>query len=210
MLPDHNIRLQPTKINFLEDVGITGQNHDNYPPEGGPVRFDHMRMFLIGLLAQQSSYSEPTEKRAGTPWFDLNYGILRLWNGDVWKLYSQAIPLSEDSEGNVTTLYEWFESTVASLSSLAPEIIFNGISSANNVSSIGIPESLRSQLYSDSRPFVYINGALVDPRNTRLEPSSLPTSVLLVDDVLNTGDKFTISIRRIPSNTFYTSSVTVP
>ena len=210
VLPDNRIRLSSTKLNFAADVGTSGCDHDNYPPEGGQARFDHMRMFLIGLLSQQSSYDEPTEKRDGTPWFDLGSGVLKIWKNDSWMMYSEAIPIAIDVDNNVTTLAEWFDNVSSALSNLAQEITFSGSCSANNLTIINIPESLRTYLYSDSRPFVHINGVLVDPRNTKLEPGALPTAVKLTNATINDGDTFTVCIRRVPNSTFYTPTVSIP
>ena len=66
-------------IDFVADVGIASQDHDNYPPPQGQARFDHMRMAIIALLSQQASFSEPTQYRDGTPWFDLTD---QTWNID--------------------------------------------------------------------------------------------------------------------------------
>ncbi len=209
MLPDNRIRLSPTKIDFDTEVGNYGQDIDNYPPEGGQARFDHMRSVVIGLLSQQSSYSEPSQKRDGTPWFDLNTMALKIWRNNEWQLYSEAIPLADDGEGNVTTLADWFTSISGALSNIAQEITFSGISNTTGATLIPIPESLRTYLFSDSRASVYINGLLVDPRNARLEPGSLPTAVKLIDTSLQHGDVFSVYIRRIPSSTFYTPSVVV-
>lgn len=209
-LPDNRIRLSATKIDFANDFGVTGQDIEDYPPEAGQARFDHMRSVILGLLSQQSSFDEPIQKRDGTPWFDLNNMVLKIWRNSEWQLYSDAIPLAEDGDGNVTTLSDWFASVSESLSSLAQEIVFSGSSSSDSLTLINIPESLRDLLYSDSRPIVYINGLLIDPRNTRLEPSALPTAVKLTDVTLDSGDEFTVFIRRIPSSSFYTPSVSIP
>lgn len=208
--PDNRVRLPAAKIDFTNDVGLSGGDHDSYPPEGGQARFDHMRMFLIGLLSQQSSFNEPSEKRDGTPWLDLNTNVLKIWINNDWHLYSDVVPVAEDDDGNVTTLGEWFASVSSALSSLAQEVTFSGSSTSNDVTFINIPESLRDFLYSDSRPIVYINGALVDPRNSRLEPGALPTAVKLSNVTLSSGDTFTVFIRRIPNSTFYTPNVSIP
>lgn len=209
-LPDNRIRFPPTKINLATDVGLASQDHDNYPAPGSQARADWMNLYLIGLLSQQSSFNEPTEKRDGTPWFDLNVGVLKIWKNSEWKLYSEVVPIAIDEENNVTTLADWFASVSSSLGNLAQEVVYSGSSTSNGLTLIDIPESLRLYLYSDSRPFVYINGVLVDPRNTRLEPGSLPTAVKLTNSIINSGDTFTVCIRRVPNSTFYTPSVSIP
>lgn len=209
-LPDNRVRLPAGKIDFDADVGVASQDHDDYPPPQGQARFDHMRMFLIGMLAQQSSYLEPTQYRDGTPWFDLNTLQLKIRISGAWVSYADSIVLEEDGSSTLT-LSEWFDSVSSSLGNLAPEIVFNGVSAADNQSSIIIPTSLRSFLFSDSRPIVYKNGLLLDPRNSRLAPGGNPTSVDLTGgDELNTDDKFTVMIRRIPNETWYTPNAPVP
>ena len=121
-LPDNRIRLSSSKIDFENDVGIASQDHDDYPPPQGQARFDHMRMFLIGVLSQQSSYDEPTQKRDGTPWFDLNTFQLKIWTQNSWQSYASVLALAEDSEGNVTeTLATWYSTIADTLSDLSPE-----------------------------------------------------------------------------------------
>lgn len=209
--PDNRIRLPSAKIDFATDVGLASQDHDNYPPPQGQARFDHMRMFLSGLLAQQSSFSEPTQYRDGTPWFDLNTLQLKIRTGGAWVPYANTIALEEDEDGNITSLADWFNSVSTSLGNLAPEITFSGVCTADNQTTINIPESLRTYLFTDSRTFVYQNGLLLDPRNSRLNPGGSPTSVqLLAGDELNNGDSFIIMIRRIPAETYYTPTVSVP
>lgn len=207
-LPDNRVRFPAAKIDFASDVGVASQDHDDQPSPG-PARYDWMRMYLIGLLSQQSSFDEPTQYRDGTPWFDLNTFTLKIRSNGAWVPLSDAIAVAEDDEG-VTTLTEWFSSVSDTLASSAPEVVFNGSSSADGITTITIPESLRAYLYSDSRPFVYINGILTDPRNSRLDPSANPTSVKLSNVSLSENDTFTIVIHRIPSATFYSSSVSVP
>lgn len=209
--PDNRVRLPSAKIDFATDVGVASQDHDNYPPPQGQARFDHMRMFLIGLLAQQSSYQEPTEYRDGTPWFDLNTLQLKIRRNAEWQSVAEAIVLEEDIDGNTTSLADWFAAVSASLGSLSPEIVFSGVAGADNQISITIPESLRVYLFTDSRPFVYKNGLLLDPRNSRLDPGSNPTAVDLTGgDELDVGDTFTVMIRRVPNETWYTPNVPVP
>lgn len=208
-LPDNRIRFPSTKIDLSADVGVTGQDHDTYPAAGSQARADWMGLYLIGLLSSQSSFSEPTEKRDGTVWFDLNTLSMKIWRNSEWQQYAEAIDL-EDSDGNIISLSDWYEDAAELLKGLSPEIVFSGSSTADAQSLITIPESLRDELTSDSRPLVYKNGSLIDPRNTRLEPSAIPTAVKLTDETIDNGDTFTVFIRRIPSSTFYTPNVTIP
>jgi len=207
-LPDNRIRLPSTKIDFTADVGDTGQDHDSYPPPQGQARYDHMRMFLMGLLAQQSSYTEPTQYRDGTTWFDLNDSTIKIRSGNEWVHLSDVISVQQASGTSTQSLTEFVTQVLAAIPNITPEVVYSGVATSDNVTSIPIPESLRSGLNSESRPFVYINGSLIDPRNTRLEPGDNPSTVILVADNLDTGDLFTVNIRYVPSATFYSQSVT--
>lgn len=71
LLPDNRLNLQGPLIDFDTEVGTTGQAHDTFP-KPGPARYDQMRSYLIALLSNQSSFSEPVEFRVGSLWFDLN------------------------------------------------------------------------------------------------------------------------------------------
>jgi hypothetical protein len=83
-LPDQRIQLPAPKIDFPTDVGVTGQDHDNYPAADTQPRFDWMRSYLIGLLCNQSSFDEPTQFRNGTLWYDLNELALKIRKDGEW------------------------------------------------------------------------------------------------------------------------------
>ena len=207
-IPDNRIRLPSAKIDFATDVGETSQDHDNYPPPQGQARFDHMRMFLIGLLSQQASFDEPTQYRDGTPWFDLNDSTIKIRSGSEWKHLSDVISVQQASGASTLSLTDFVTQVLAAIPNITPEVVYSGVTTSDNVTSIPIPESLRSGLGTESRPFVYINGLLVDPRNTRLEPGVNPSTIVLVNTNLDTGDLFTVNIKYVPSETFYSHSVT--
>lgn len=206
-IPDNRLRFSSTLIDFTNDVGIASQDHDDYPPPQGQARYDHMRMVVIALLSQQSSFDEPTEYRNGTPWFDLNTNTLKIRGNAGWLDYSDVISLGEaDTDGNYTTLTEWFNATEAAISTLSQEVVFNGVSTSDGVTDITIPESLRAFIFSDTRCFFYINGLLVDPRNCDI----LGTSTIRLSNVsLSTSDEFTVILRRVPSSSFYAPTVSV-
>lgn len=209
--PDNRIKLPGPLIDFADDVGTTGQDHDDYPAPGTQARYDHQRLYLIGLLAQQSSFSEPSQYRDGTPWFDLNTLTLRIRRENSWISYADAIALTEpDSNNDVITLSAWYEAVQELLSGLSPEIVFSGRCTVNNTTVITIPESIRTNLVSDSRVFFYINGILVRPDNCTIIGSPTPTTIRLSGTALNNGDEFTVNIRRITGATFLTSNVVVP
>lgn len=210
MLPDNRIRLTPTKIDFDADVGNLGQDIDGFPAPGGQARYDWMRMVLLGLLGNQSSNLEPTQKREGTIWFDLSVLSFKVWSNNEWKLLSSAIPLNIDQDGNTINLRDWFLEVSSVITGISQEITFSGSCSANGIATIPIPESLRQFLFKDSRPYLFLNGLLVDPRNSRLDSDELPTAIRLTNIVLNFGDRFTIIIRRVPNSSFHIPSITTP
>lgn len=200
------IDLSPNKIDFSSV--ITGQLHDNYPPEGGQARFDHMRTFLIGLLSNQSDTTQPVERRDGTLWFDTNSMTLKIYSNGQWHMLSDVIAVSQQND-DVITLSEWYDNIVNIISSSAAPVVFSGVATSTT-QVISIPTSLRQYLYGDSRAFVYVNGMLIDPRNSQILPSNNPTYIQLSHDTLNNSDTFTVEIKRIASATFYTPTVNVP
>lgn len=199
-LPDNRIRFFSTKTDFDTYFGNLGQEIDSYPPEGGQARFDHMRAVLLGLLSQQSSYEEPSQKREGTPWLDLATGILKIFRDGQWVSYSEVISVTETQ-----TLAQWFTEASEPLKTLSPEIVFCG-TAVGTTATINVPESLRPYLKSDSRVFMYVNGLLMDPRLNLLEPSVAPVYIRLTTPI-NNGDKFVVDIRRVSNSTFYTDNV---
>lgn len=113
-IPDNRIRTPAPPIDFADDVGETGQEHDNYP-EPGQARYDWMRMFLIGLLANQASYSEPVNYRKGSLWFDLNDEVLKIRTGEgvAGTQWTDIPVVIEVSPG--LSLKGWFDAVSASL-----------------------------------------------------------------------------------------------
>jgi hypothetical protein len=209
-VPDNRIRFSSTRIDFATDVGLSGQDHDSYPPPGGQARYDHLRMFLIGLLAQQASFQPPTQFRDGTAWFDLNTFTLKVRLGQDWLPYANVLGLTEpDSDGQVVTLAEWYAAVQDILKGLSPEVVFSGKCNASDVDTIPIPTSVQTNLGAESRVFLYINGSLVDPHNCALIGTP-PTTLKLSSISLEQGDTFVVVIRRISSTTFLAASVSVP
>jgi hypothetical protein len=212
-LPDNRIRFPGPKIDFEADVGTTGQDHDNYPAPLAQARFDHLRMALIGLLSQQSSFSEPTQKREGTPWFDLNTQTLRIYKNGVWRDYSTAIQLATDVEGMPFTLQDWYEEVSAALSTFAPEVCFGGTFTEDGTLSLTIPSTLQSKVHPASAVFLYVNGQFYDPRAITLSGSPYPTTITLPSEyatLINRGAGYFVNIRKIPISTFYTADVPQP
>lgn len=125
LLPDDRINLQPPLVDFSV-VGTTGQAHDTFPAPG-PARFDWMRSYLIGLLSNQSSFTEPIEFRLGTIWFNLNDASFKyragathpiiLNEGDNWLSLSYGIQLDTG-----LSLQDWFAQIQALITPPDPNV----------------------------------------------------------------------------------------
>lgn len=203
-LPDNRIRLPSNKIDFTSEVGVASQDHDNYPPPQGQARYDHLRMFLIGLLSLQSSFAEPSEFRDGTPWFDLNTLSLKISINGEWVNLTDAILLESG-----TTLSDWYQSVNIAISSLTPECTFGGNVTALT-SIIPIPASIQAKLTIDTRAFVTVNGTSVDPKEVTLSGTPYPTAINLNNWELESGDNYFVTLRRIPSSCFVTQNISIP
>lgn len=208
-LPDNRLRFPAPLIDFTTEVGDTGQDHDNFPGASVQPRYDWMLMWYIALLSNQSSYEEPSEYRPGTIWFDLNTNVLKIWNGLEWASMSTTIPLVQGLDADsTTTLQEWYDEVATSLLTVAPEMTFSGISEVNNATIIPVPDSLQASISEqNSRPFVHINGLLIDPRDCEFQTTA--TVVLKNGVVLNEEDTFTVEIKNISPPLFYTPNVRV-
>lgn len=104
---DNRIKFPATAIDFSE-VGVTGQDHDNYPAGSQQARYDWMRMVIIGLLSCQSSAIEPTQYRDGTWWFDLSTLSMKIRVGEAWEPAAKVLALAEG-----VSLYEFYQDYLA-------------------------------------------------------------------------------------------------
>lgn len=199
---DNRIRLPGPKINFNVDVGATGQDHDNYPSPG-QARYDHLRMFLIGLLSQQSSIHPPTQYRDGTPWMDTSTDppTLKINVNGQWVDYGTTIRVGDPN----IPLTDWCSNSQATLDALSPEMTFSGTASGNS-SNIQIPGPLRQAITTKSHPFVWINGLLVDPRLCSIQSNA----IVLAGLTLIASDRFTVHIKSFQPSYMYTPDVTTP
>ena len=208
MLPDNRLRFDPTLIDFATSVGETGQAHDDFPGPNQQPRYDWLRMWYIALLANQSSYDEPTQYREGTLWFDLITLTLKARRNDQWVPLSDVVAVDQQA-GVVTTLSQWFARVELQLTGAAPESNFSGICNSDHIVTIPVPDSLQGIIDSSRmRPFVYINGLLIDPRDS--EFFTVATVQLLNGVQLNSGDRFTVLIKNITSQTFHVPDVVIP
>jgi hypothetical protein len=210
-LPNNTLRFPAPEIDFASDVGLSSQDHDNFPAAGAQPRWDWLLMWYISLLANQSGFDEPTQYRVGTDWHDLDVGGMRkYWNGTNWVSLSEAIQVGTISgtgtdAGNPITLQSWVNDTETLLAASSPESTFSGVSSQDGVTSIPIPDALLDSIDKDkNKAFVYINGLLVDPRNVTLCP---PTIELINGIVIDKDDRFTVVIKNITDALFIEGTV---
>lgn len=207
VIPDNRIRFPAGRLDFDTEVGITGQDHDDYPAPGQQPRFDWLRLYLIALLSQQSSYQEPTQYRDGTTWFDLNSNIVKIRRNDAWVSLAEAIKLDVDVDGEPVTLQQLY-TTIKTLMGYKPTASFSGHSTQDGIASIPIPDSLRSAAGAGSRPFVWINGDLVDPRRSDYVGGTAPISIRLTGGtVIDTDDTFIVLMVAVDSEFFSADEV---
>ena len=209
LLPDNRVRFPAAKVDFDTLVGVTGQEHDSYPAPGQQPRFDWMRLFLIGLLAQQSSYKEPTQFREGTPWFDLNDAVLKIYRNNAWAGIAEAIKLGDDSEGRPVMLQDVY-ATIKTLLGYRPTATFSGRSNNDGITVITIPESIRAAAGSGSRAIVWIDGVQIDPRHSEFVGGTAPVSIRLTGgEALNRNQRFSVLLIAIDSTYFVADDVVV-
>lgn len=206
--PDYRIRFTPTLIDFNVDVGTESQDIDNFPAANQQARYDWMRIVCLGLLSQQASSSEPTQYRNGTPWFDLTDETLNIRRNGAWSTISNAIKLSNtDDPSDPYTLQDWYDEINGEVQAVKSELFFHGTIVSSGVSLIPIPASLQSKIQLESRPFVYVDGVLLNPTLTSLQPGG--TAVIIPLGSVSSGQTFAITIKSIPDNKFVVSPVVV-
>lgn len=196
---DNRIAFPATEVDFEGTVGTTGQDHDDFPEAGQQPRFDWMRMFLIGLLACQSSEEPPTQYRTGTIWYSRTRNSYFVWYNDAWRSLSEFIAVMENTDGSVLSLSDWFELASAKLDSIQPRITYSGTAAVDNVTRIPVPDAVQDRIdgiVEYLHPVVYKNGVQVDPRNSRFS-SGCPTVIELLNDVnLDKEDRYTVIIEQ--------------
>ena len=208
-LPDYRIKFPAPLIDFSADVGLTGQAHDEYPAPGTQARYDHLRLYLIGLLTNQASYLLPLEYSEGTIWFDLNTTALKTYFNNQWQQIANAIVLT--SEGETTTLADWYtnQATII-LKSLAPEVVFGGRSTISGIFRIPIPSNMYPYIFIDSRIFMTVNSTHnLDPREVAIVTVGSQKFIDISPNELDANDLFYVSIRRIPNATFSTENIII-
>lgn len=208
-LPDYRIRFPAPLIDFAVDVGLTGQAHDNYPAPGTQARYDHLRLYLIGLLTHQASFQSPQEYSEGTIWFDLNVNAYKTYFNNQWQDVANAIILTSDNRS--ITLADWYENEATIiLKSLAPEVVFGGRSTVSGIFRIPIPANMYPYIFIDSRIFMTVNSTHnLDPREVSIITVGSQKFIDISPNELEANDLFYVSIRRIPNATFSTENVII-
>jgi hypothetical protein len=213
MLPDNTLRFPAPLIDFATEVGLSGQDHEKFPYPDAQPRWDWMLLWYISLLSNQSSYTEPTQYRDGTLWFDLNTLTLKIWRSSLenisgsWMSISSSIELETVATVPVT-LGAWYTSTNSKLTGAAPVITFGGYVTSASATEIPIPVTLQGEIdLIKTRPFVYINGLLIDPRNCEYYTATtikLLNGITLVED-----DKFSVVVSNVIPANFYIPDIVI-
>jgi hypothetical protein len=213
LLPDNRLRFPAPLLNFATEVGLTGQDHENFPAADTQPRYDWLLIWYISLLANQSSYEEPTQYRDGTLWFNLNSLVMKIWRSSLenisgsWMSLASSIEL-ETVSGTPVLLDSWYKTVNNKLTGSAPVVTFGGYVTSVTATEIPIPVTLQGEIdLINTRPFVYINSMLVDPRSC--EYYTATTIKLLNDVTLTTGDRFTVVVQGVTPANFSIADVVV-
>jgi len=197
---DNRIRLDEPIVDF-DKSGTTGQLHDEYPTPKTQARYDRMRTFLIGLLSNQSSDEEvdgaPFEKRTGTLWFKKKSKFLDLYNGEEFKELSEfiAVTVNDEKKSIKTVLTD----ILLNLKYSAPRVIWCGrFIDGNEINNIIIPVEYQGYAAIDNmHPLVYINGLLIDPRDTIIQAGD-PAYIKMSDNVNpRPNQKYTVIMEHV-------------
>ena len=221
---DNRIRFSTSAIDFQNDVGLTQQQHDTYPSPNTQARYDWMRMYLIGLLSNQSSCDQPSQYRPGTMWYQMDCpntgnGYFKAYDcvADTFSDLSNHIRAFTGPSGDVN-LANFITSTRTSLGSITDstgalnvEILLYGSVTSVATNEIIIPAELQVKLGSDYIPFVYFQNeaaktaAIPFPGMTLIPFDEVSLSpaydrITLLNIYLTDGDKYLVSFRRVSSS----------
>lgn len=180
---------ESAEIDFVNDVGLTGQDHDNYAEPGTLPRYDWMRMILLGILASQSSRDEPTQYRPGTLHYDLNTFFYKCMKENNFEDIAKCMEIMGES------LYEWSQETEEKRRRFQLTGTFSGIAhDQSNV--INIPNNLQEISQTPNKPYLFKNGRIINPALTQFN-SGCPVAIELSGSaVLASDDKFTVFIKQ--------------
>jgi hypothetical protein len=196
---DNRIRLDQSIVDFTKS-GTTGELHDEYPKPNTQARFDLMRTYLIGLLSNQSSDEdtdgEPFEKRTGTLWYKKKSALLELFNGTEFEDLSKHIGITIDK--TKIPIESVILNILAALRYVAPRVIWCGRFDQNVTDIIQIPAAYQGYAaMPNMHPLVYINGLLIDPRDTTIQAGS-PFYIKMNDNFIpEVGQKYTVILEQV-------------
>jgi hypothetical protein len=195
---DNRIQLPPTAIDFLNQVGETGQAHDDFPMGGTQPRYDWMRLYLIGLLSLQSSNDPPSQYRTGTLWYRRSDNSILIWNGTDWVDLAHSILLRDSiTDSTSSTLADFYTYVMDRMNSILPRCTFSGKFVNSNPTSIPVPAAIQTKIENVKnlmKPELFVNGLLIDPRLYQFS-ASCPLLIELTAGIgIVSGDKFTVII----------------
>lgn len=192
---DNRIRFPSTLIDFQNEVGITGQDHDYYP-KPGQARYDWMRMTLIGLLANQSSEEEPFNYRPGTIWYKLTDGYFRYCKDMDTGFVDIADGIKIEIDGVTRSLSEWADYIEITQADENPMVAWNGV--ATDITTyLEIPEVIRPYAARpNARGLLHKNGLLVNPHHVTLS-NARDRIYFTSSAVMGEGDEYVIEIQLI-------------
>ena len=177
------------EIDFINDVGLTGQDHDNYAEPGTFSRYDWMRMIVLGLLSNQASREEPSEYRPGTLHYDLNTFFYKCMLNGNFEDISKCMKVVDAS------LYEWAQEIEEKRNRFQLTGVFSGVA-YDQSDVINIPESLQEISKAPNRPYLFKNGRIIDPNLTQFNVGCPVAIELSSGAVLSPDDKFTVFIKQ--------------
>lgn len=186
---NNKIRFPTDEINFVDDVGLANQDHDNYASVGSYPRFDWMRSIIIGLLANQASKDKPIEYRPGTVHFDLNSFFYKCFKDEDFEDISKYIKIINES------LYSWAENIEEKRRRFQPTGTFSGVA-YDKSEVINIPNNLQNISKSPNRPYLFKNGHIVDPSLIKFNNGCQVAIELSGNAVLNANDSFVVFIKQ--------------
>jgi hypothetical protein len=136
---------------------------------------------------------------------------MKIRSSGAWVDASKVIKLGVDLSNNLVTLQDWYDTIAATVQTLQSELYFQSVIISSNITLIPIPGQFLSPttlVIPGSRAFVTVNGLLINPLLTTLEPGTTPTAVK-VPTPLNIGDKVSVVIKYIQNSRFHLTEQSV-
>lgn len=179
---------ESSEIDFVHDVGLTGQDHDNYAEPGTLPRFDWIKIIILGLLANQASGEKPTQYRPGTLYYNLNTFLYECAKDGDFESLAKCIKIAN------LDLHDWSQDIETKRQRFYPSGTFSGVAHhKSNV--INIPRSLQDISKSPNQPYLFKNGKITNPSFAQFN-SGCPVAIELSGSaVLQADDTFTVFIR---------------